>query len=145
MYITRYTDYSLRALMYIALKGDNISTIREIADSYDISKNHLMKVVQDLNTKGYLIALRGKNGGLRLNGRPQDINIGSLVRHTEQDQALVDCFNSSKGCNITPACHLKSVFSEALEAFFKVLDQYTLADLLPEQKHSVLIKLLRIE
>jgi Rrf2 family nitric oxide-sensitive transcriptional repressor len=145
MYITRYTDYSLRALMYIALKGDNISTIREIADSYDISKNHLMKVVQDLNTKGYLIALRGKNGGLRLNGRPQDINIGSLVRHTEQDQALVDCFNSSKGCSITPACHLKSVFSEALEAFFKVLDQYTLADLLPEQKHSALIKLLRIE
>jgi Rrf2 family nitric oxide-sensitive transcriptional repressor len=145
MYITRYTDYSLRVLMYVALKGDNISTIREIADSYDISKNHLMKVVQELNAKGYLITLRGKNGGLRLNGQPQDINIGNLVRYTEQDLALVDCFNNSKGCVITPACRLRSVFSEALEAFFKVLDQYTLADLLPKQKQSALINLLRIQ
>lgn len=144
MHITRYTDYSLRVLMYVALKGNEISTIREIADSYDISKNHLMKVVQELNTKGYLIALRGKNGGLRLNGRPEDINIGVLVRDTEQDLALVDCFMGGKGCVITPACHLKLVFAEALEAFFKVLDQYTLADLLPPQKQPSLIKLLRI-
>jgi Rrf2 family transcriptional regulator, nitric oxide-sensitive transcriptional repressor len=75
MHITRYTDYSLRVLMYVALKGEEISTIREIAESYDISKNHLMKVVQALNSEGYLIALRGKNGGLRLNGRPEDINM----------------------------------------------------------------------
>ncbi|HOY24263.1 MAG TPA: Rrf2 family transcriptional regulator, partial [Cellvibrio sp.] len=84
MYITRYTDYSLRVLMYVALKGDEISTIGEIADSYGISKNHLMKVVQQLNAKGYLIALRGKNGGLRLNGPAANINIGNLVRDTEE-------------------------------------------------------------
>lgn len=145
MYITRYTDYSLRVLMYAALKGDDISTIGEIAESYAISKNHLMKVVQQLNAKGYLIAQRGKNGGLRLNGPAENINIGNLVRDTEQDLALVACFTDSKSCTITPACHLRTVFSEALEAFFKVLDQYTLADLLPEKNKPALINLLRIQ
>jgi len=142
MYITRYTDYSLRVLMYVALKGEEISTIGEIAESYDISKNHLMKVVQELNAKGYLIAARGKNGGLRLKGRAEDINIGSLVRDTEQDLALVECFSAPQACTITPACQLKKVFATALEAFFNVLDQYTLADLLPKQKQATLIKLL---
>lgn len=145
MYITRYTDYSLRVLMYVALKGDEISTIGEIADSYGISKNHLMKVVQQLNAKGYLIALRGKNGGLRLNGPAANINIGNLVRDTEEDFALVECFSGNNSCNITPACHLKSVFKEALEAFFKALDQYTLADLVPKQNQPALIKLLDIQ
>ena len=145
MYITRYTDYSLRVLMYVALKGDEISTIGEIADSYGISKNHLMKVVQQLNAKGYLIALRGKNGGLRLNGPAANINIGNLVRDTEEDFALVECFSDKNSCSITPACHLKSIFKEALEAFFKALDQYTLADLLPKQKQPALIKLLDIQ
>ena len=144
MHITRYTDYSLRVLMYVALKGEEISTIREIAESYDISKNHLMKVVQALNSEGYLIALRGKNGGLRLNGRPEDINIGALVRHTEQDFALVECFGSVNGCIITPACQLKFVLAEALEAFFKTLDKYTLADLLPRARQGELIRLLEI-
>ena len=144
MHITRYTDYSLRVLMYVALKGEEISTIREIAESYDISKNHLMKVVQELNNKGYLIALRGKNGGLRLNGRPADINIGALVRHTEQDFALAECFGSINGCIITPACQLKFVLAEALEAFFKTLDKYTLADLLPTARQGELVRLLEI-
>lgn len=143
MYITRYTDYSLRVLLYLALKGEEQSTIREIAESYGISKNHLMKVVQELNIKGYIIAQRGKNGGLRLNGDAKNINIGTLVRETEQD-ALVDCFKGGIGCVITPACHLKHVFVEALEAFFKTLDQYSLADLLPKKHNSELMKLLQI-
>lgn len=145
MYITRYTDYSLRVLMYVALKGETISTIREIADSYDISKNHLMKVVQKLNNDGHVVAIRGKNGGLRLKGKPEDINIGALVRDTEQDLALVECFGNNNCCTITPACLLKNFFAEALEAFFSVLDQYTLADLLPQNKQSELIQLLKIE
>jgi Rrf2 family nitric oxide-sensitive transcriptional repressor len=144
MYITRYTDYSLRVLMYVALKGEEISTIREIAESYDISKNHLMKVVQKLNSDGHVVAVRGKNGGLRLNGRPQDINIGALVRATEQDMALVECFGGSNSCAIMPACHLKTVFAEALEAFFTVLDNYTLADLVPSKNQAALIQLLKI-
>ena len=102
-----------------------------------------MKVVQELNTKGYLIAARGKNGGLYLNGRPKDINIGKLIRDIEQDLAIVECFGE-QGCSITPACQLKIAFAEALEAFFKVLDQYSLADLLPTQQKTALIKLLQI-
>lgn len=145
MHITRYTDYSLRVLIYLALKGEQQSTIGEIADSYNISKNHLMKVVQELNNKGYLIAQRGKNGGLRLNGEATAINVGRLVRDTEQDLALVECFNSGSGCIITPACQLKFIFAEALEAFFNVLDRYSLADLLPSQQQPELIKLLNIE
>ncbi|WP_331346659.1 Rrf2 family transcriptional regulator [Cellvibrio sp. UBA7661] len=144
MYITRYTDYSLRVLMYVALKGDEISTIAEIAESYGISKNHLMKVVQELNAKGYLIAVRGKNGGLRLNGQPENINIGTLVRDTEQDLAIVECFSNAQACTITPACQLKMVFAQALEAFFNVLDQYSLADLLPQKRKPALIQLLQI-
>src|SRR5690554_5125665 len=131
MYLTRYTDYSLRVLMYLALKGENISTISEIANSYRISKNHLMKVVQALNIKGYIIAVRGKNGGLHLRGSPQDINIGTLVRETEQGLTLVDCFAGGPGCVITPACQLRIILAEALENFFETLDQYSLADLLP--------------
>lgn len=144
MHITRYTDYSLRVLMYLALKDEQLSTIREIADSYDISKNHLMKVVQELNAKGYLIATRGKNGGLRLAGAPEAINIGALVRDTEQDFALVECFGDSGACVITPACQLKRVLGEALEAFFAVLDQYTLADILPGGKARAMTRLLNI-
>ncbi|RCV85616.1 RrF2 family transcriptional regulator, partial [Vreelandella rituensis] len=83
MHITRYTDYSLRVLLFVALKGEERSTIREIAERYDISRNHLMKVVQELNHKGYLQAIRGKQGGLLLGRAPEDINIGALVRDTE--------------------------------------------------------------
>lgn len=144
MYLTRYTDYSLRVLMYVALKGNEISTIAEIADSYGISKNHLMKVVQALNINGYLIAIRGKNGGLRLNRAPETINVGALVRETEQALTLVDCFPGGAGCAITPACQLKNVLAEALEAFFKTLDNYTLADLLPGHNEQKLVALLKI-
>ncbi len=143
MRITRYTDYSLRTLIYVALKGENISTIQEIAERYNISKNHLMKVVQELNKKGYLQAVRGKNGGLRLSCRPADINIGTLVRDIEQDFALVECF-SGEGCSLSPACRLKGVLNKALDAFFEVLDGYTLADLLPESSRRELIRILDI-
>jgi Rrf2 family nitric oxide-sensitive transcriptional repressor len=144
MRITRYTDYSLRVLMYVALKGKEQSTIQEIADSYGISKNHLMKVVQALNSQGYLIASRGKNGGLRLNGDAADINIGTLIRDTEQDFALVECFSNADACAITPACLLKNVLGEALESFFAVLDKYTLADLLPRKQRAALLRHLAI-
>jgi len=143
MRITRYTDYSLRVLIYVAVKGEQISTIREIADSFAISKNHLMKVVQELNSKGYLQAVRGKNGGLRLNGQPEDINIGKLVRDIEQDFALVECFDGGN-CHLTPVCRLKGVLAKALNAFFTVLDGYTLADLLPESSRRELVRLLEI-
>lgn len=144
MRITRYTDYSLRVLMYLAQKGETLSTIAEIAASYDISRNHLMKVVQELNSKGYLIATRGKNGGLRLNGKPENINVGALIRDTEQDLELVECFGSNNHCIITPVCQLRAALAEALDAFFAKLDEYTLADLLPQEKAADMMQLLRI-
>lgn len=138
MYITRYTDYSLRVLIYLAIHKKQLCTISEIARSYGISKNHLMKIVQDLNTKGYLLAVRGKNGGIRLNADPQDINIGTLVREIEDETKLVECFGSNNQCVITPACQLKQIFSEALENFFATLDGYTLQSLVgPEHKASL--------
>ena len=144
MHITRYTDYSLRVLMYLAIKGEELSTIREIAESYDISKNHLMKVVQELANKGYVQAIRGKNGGIRLGSTPESINVGRLVRDTEQDLSLVECFNSGGSCALTPACELKRVLAEALEGFIRVLDGYTLADLLPGKRVPQMAQLLRI-
>lgn len=144
MRITRYTDYSLRVLLFVALKGEEISTIGEIADAYDISKNHLRKVVHELSTKGYLQATRGKNGGMRLKRKPEDINIGKLVRETEQDLSLVECFGPNSACVVTPACELKIVLAKALEAFFSCLDNYTLADLLPKRQQKELIRLLGI-
>ena len=144
MHITRYTDYSLRVLMYLAVQGDRLTTIQEIADSYDISKNHLMKVVHQLNRKGYITTVRGKNGGLRLHRSPGDINIGVLFRETEQDMELVECFSSDNGCTITPVCGLKGALSEALGAFLATLDQYTLADIVPERHKSQLLRLLQI-
>lgn len=145
MHITRHTDYSLRVLIYVALKGDEQSTIGEIATHYGISKNHLMKIVQSLNAKGYLQAQRGKNGGLRLQGSPQQISIGALVRDTEQDLDLVECFKDPASCLIAPACQLKHMLAEALEAFFKVLDRYSLADLLPPRQRPELVRLLHID
>lgn len=144
MHITRYTDYSLRVLIYLALKPDKLVTIQEISDSYSVSKNHLMKVVHQLNKKGYIETVRGKNGGMRIACAPADINIGVFVRETEQDLDLVECFSPGSQCAITPVCGLKGIFAEALQAFLATLDKYTLADILPEKKKPQLVRLLQI-
>ncbi|MDI9244357.1 Rrf2 family transcriptional regulator [Marinobacter sp. CHS3-4] len=144
MRITRYTDYSLRVLIYLALQPDRLATIQGIADSYDISKSHLMKVVHHLTQGGYIQSIRGKNGGLRLNRLPEEINIGALVRETEQDLNLVECFSENNQCCITPVCGLKNMLAEALDAFLTTLDQYTLADVLPEKHQPQLLRILQI-
>ncbi|MDX1456679.1 MAG: Rrf2 family transcriptional regulator [Marinobacter sp.] len=144
MHITRYTDYSLRVLIYLSLQKDQLVTIQEISDSYQISKNHLMKVVHQLNKKGYIETIRGKNGGMRLLMAPEDINIGVFVRETEQDLELVECFSPGSQCAITPVCGLKGIFSEALQAFLATLDKYTLADILPDKQKPQLVRLLQI-
>lgn len=144
MHITRYTDYSLRVLIYLAVQGDELATIQEIADSYSISKNHLMKVVHQLNKKGYIETVRGKKGGMRLQMAPADINVGILVRETEQDLNIVECFSSKNACRITPVCGLKSMLGEALTAFLETLDKYTLADVIQDQHRPQLLRLLQI-
>lgn len=126
MRLTRYTDYAMRVLLYLGRKPDHLSSIAEIARAYGVSQNHLMKVVSDLAGAGYLESVRGRNGGIRLARPASDINVGALVRHTEDDFDLVGCGS----CVIAPACGLTSVLDEALESFLTVLDGYSLADVL---------------
>ncbi|WP_173364518.1 RrF2 family transcriptional regulator [Solibacillus silvestris] len=132
MRLTVYTDYSLRTLMYLGVRGrENLVTIQEIADAYQISKNHLMKVTHDLGKIGYIETIRGRGGGIRLAVEPEQINIGEVVRKTEDDFHLVECFNPEGNlCKISPECRLKFALQEALKAYLAVLDTYTLADVL---------------
>ena len=145
MYITRYTDYSLRVLIYLAVAPEQLTTIAEISHKYDISKNHLMKIVQELNTRGYLLATRGKNGGIKLKTNAADINIGKLVRELEQNSKLVECFGENNLCVITPNCQLKHIFAEALESFYSTLDNYNLADILSAKDTVKLAEILTIK
>ena len=145
MQVTRYTDYSLRVLIYLAVNNGQQSKISCIADSYGISKNHLMKIVQHLNIAGYLLATRGKNGGIKLIRPPREINIGSLVREMEQRDKLVECFGQGNQCVITPSCQLKNIFGEAQESFFSTLDKYSLQDLIGDNKRHALAQLLAIK
>ena len=123
--LTRYSDYALRVLIYLAARPEELSAINDISRAYGISQNHLMKVVSDLAGNGYVTSLRGRNGGIRLAMPAKDIRVGAVVRHTEQDLELVDC----DGCVIAPVCGLPGAFHEAVRAFLAVLDGYTLADL----------------
>ena len=129
MRLTVYTDYSLRLLIYAALKPDGLTTIGEVAQAYGISRNHLTKVVDQLGLAGYIETVRGKGGGLRLARAAEAIRIGDVVRHTEPDMALTPCFKPiGAPCTILPACLLKGALGEARESFLQVLDGYTLAD-----------------
>jgi len=130
MRLTVYSDYSLRLLVYAALKPDGLVNINEVADAYGISRNHLTKVVHQLGLAGYLTTVRGKGGGLRLARSPKSIRIGDVLRHTEPDMALTPCFKPiSAPCAVFPACLLRGALDEARAAFMRVLDGYTLADL----------------
>lgn len=126
MRLTRFTDYALRVLMYVGARGDRLSTIAEIAAAYGISRDHLMKIVQQLGKTGYLRNVRGRFGGILLARPPREIILGDIVRLTEADLELVECGT----CVIAPVCGLTGALREALDAFMRVLDNYTLDDLL---------------
>ena len=145
MRLTVYTDYSLRTLLYLALRdSDYLATIQEIADTYNISKNHLMKVTYDLGKLGYIETIRGRGGGIRLAVDPSSITIGQVVRQTEDDFNIVECFNHEQNlCIISPACKLKHILYDAMQAYLNVLDQYTLADV--AQNKDELLELLKIK
>ncbi len=143
MHLKRYTDYSLRVLVYLGLHPDRLVTIAEIASTFDISKNHLMKVVKDLVAAGFIQSVKGKCGGLRLAHAPEKINIGAVVRRMESDFSLVECLGSHTTCRILPACHLKPLLREAGERFLASLDGYHLVDVLANRK--VLLRLVADE
>ena len=138
MRLTLYTDYSLRVLLYLAGKEDEVVTISDLADFYKISRNHLVKVVHNLGLNGYILTTRGRNGGLRLAHPAKEILIGDVVRSTEPDLDLLECFNpATDQCVITRSCSLKSVLFNAQATFMGVLDQYTLADLSKAPKKTI--------
>lgn len=131
MRLTLHTDYSLRLLMLLAMEPEALHTIEEIAQRYDISRNHLMKVVQTLAQAGFVRSVRGRGGGLRLAKAAAQINLGAVVRATEDSFALVECFDRERNsCVVAPACGLRGPIEEALQAFLGVLDGYSLADLI---------------
>ena len=157
MRLTNYSDYALRTLMYLAVmpESETLATITDIANSYQISRSHLTKIIHQLAQIGYIDSIRGKNGGIRLAKPAKDIILGEVIRQTEPDFQLVPCFarvnvaahdknsetTSTKPpkkpaeiCEITPVCKLKSVFYQATQAFLQVMDSYTLADIVANEE-----------
>ena len=142
MHLTRYSDFCFRVLIYAGLKNGCRSTTQEISDRYKISRNHVAKVVYDLNVLGYLETVRGRNGGIRLGRSPQEINLGDLIRDIEDDMTLMECHASADLCRISSSCVLRVVMGEAIVAFLSVLSRYTLADLLePRAELATLLDL----
>lgn len=130
MRLADYTDYTLRVLMYCASNPDRLVTIAEIADTHEVSKNHLMKIVNDLARQGVLETSRGRGGGIRLLHPPDQIRIGEVVRAAETDFRLVECFDAdSNTCTLSATCRMKGLLDRALAAYFRELDGATLADI----------------
>jgi len=134
MRLTSFTDYALRLLMFAAAHEERLITIEEVSEVYQISRAHLMKVTNSLTRAGYLKAVRGRSGGLMLAKPPRKIRLGDVVRATEPDFALVECFGTGNQCRITRCCGSPAILREGLDAFNAVLDKYTLADLMLRPK-----------
>jgi Rrf2 family nitric oxide-sensitive transcriptional repressor len=131
MRLTAFTDYALRTLIYLGLHPERLSTIDDICAAYDVPRNHLTKVVHLLGSSGWVQTVRGKGGGMRLAVPPDQIPLGQVVRLTESDFEMVECFNGATNrCVLSPACRLKSALKQATDAWFAVLDPLTLADVL---------------
>ena len=130
MRLADYTDYTLRVLMYCAANPERLVTIAEMADTYGVSKNHLMKIVNDLARQGILETTRGRGGGVRLLKPPSEIGVGDVVRAAETDFRLVECFEQETNtCTLTARCRMKRLLGSALAAYFRELDGATLADI----------------
>lgn len=144
MHITQHTDYALRALIYLAANEQRLVTIQEVSERFEVSRSHLMKVVNQLIRNGFVEGVRGKGGGMRLARRPTEIRVGEVVRRMETDLALVECFTDTSRCLLTSTCRLKGVLNDALEAFFESLDRVTLAEVLGPAQHQLLHVLKRV-
>lgn len=134
MRLTTFSDYALRVLIYAAVAGERLITIEETASVYNISRAHLMKVVNMLTRAGFLKGVRGRSGGYTLARPPEAINLGAVVRITEPDFALVECFTEGSRCLLTHSCRLPPILNEALRAFTSTFDRYTLADILLSER-----------
>ncbi|WP_265950023.1 RrF2 family transcriptional regulator [Dechloromonas sp. A34] len=130
MHLTTFTDYTLRVLIYLALEPERLATIPEMASAYGISENHLMKVVHRLARSGTIESVRGKGGGVRLARPPAEIRLGEVIRASEGDSAIVECFSgTANSCRIAPVCRLTKILGDAFAGLYQSLDAFTLADL----------------
>lgn len=131
MRLTMFTDYSLRTLMYLSLNKDRVCTAREIAEKYNISLNHIVKVVHKLSQAGYISSMKGKGGGIRLNIASDKINLWQVIKILEPDFNVVECFDKQhNSCKIVAACDLKIILEEATRAFCDTLAKYSLNDVI---------------
>ena len=125
MHLTKFTDYSIRVLLYLAA-ADRLCTAQEIADAYGISYNHIVKAVHKLSTLGYINSFKGKNGGIKLGKPAGEIELGKLIRRLENFY-LLECFDAEKNtCKVSSVCSLKGILAVATRAFMKELDKHTL-------------------
>ena len=146
MNLTLHADYSLRILLYLTEHRDRPVSTQEISEAYGISRNHLVRVVQTLQSHSFVHASVGRSGGLSLAMEPSKINIGQVVRKTEPNFRIVECFEpETNTCRIAPLCNLRGVLGEALRAFIKVLDGYTLADVARMKGRTPLSSFLAIQ
>ncbi|MGD2118326.1 MAG: Rrf2 family transcriptional regulator [Chromatiales bacterium] len=130
MHLTTYTDYSLRVLIYLKINEGKLCHVAEVSDYFQISKNHIMKVVNNMAHLGLIDSVRGKGGGIRLNPQANDQKIGDLVRQLEPEKMLVQCVNKEgKLCEVAPICKLTAVLDGALDGFYGELNNYTLKDI----------------
>ena len=144
MHITQHTDYALRVLIFLASNEHRLPTIQEISERFEVSRSHLMKVVNQLIRNGFVEGIRGKGGGLRLARPASEILIGDVVRKMETDLVLVECFSDESRCLLTPNCKLKGVFADALKAFLASLDKVALSQVLSPSQRQLLHVLTRV-
>ncbi|PSJ42659.1 HTH-type transcriptional repressor NsrR [Zobellella endophytica] len=138
MKLTTYTDFGLRAMMYLAtLPKGELTSVAHVSNLYDVSRNHMVKVVNQLAREGYIHAVRGKNGGIRLARPPEEINVGQVIRALEHNLKGIDC--GSPACHLVPACRLRDALGLAMEAFLRVMESYTLADLVGNRDELMVI------
>ncbi len=138
MHLTLHADYALRVLLYLATHPGQVVSTQQVSEAYGISKNHLVRVVQTLGQHGYVDVKPGRSGGITLAREPHAINVGKVLRASEPDYHLVECFDREKNtCPIAPACSLKGMLYEAREAFLAALDQYTLADVMSRSRPNL--------
>jgi len=134
MQLDKFTDYALRMLVALAVRGPDRLSASAIARIYGLSEHHLAKVASHLSREGFVISERGRGGGMTLGRKASEINIGAVVRALKADTPVVECFGSNQSCRIMPACGLRAPLQEAQEAFFAVLDRYSLEDVTRSQR-----------
>lgn len=131
MYLSKFTDYSFRSLIYLAVNRDKLCTVEELANNLDISEHHLKKIIHKLAKTEYITSTKGRTGGLKLGLEPKEINLGEVLKITEDNLNIAECFNKENTCPfITGGCKLKGIMNKSLQSFVKEFSQYTLEDVI---------------